>query len=115
MLTAGKITHAGATAGSSIDLGGAKSNGLQAYLHVFAFSGTSCTVAIQESSDDGAGDAFTNVTNGVFAAASGITSERIATSNSQTVEQYLRINTTGTFTSCTFAVVVVRNDTTIVF
>jgi hypothetical protein len=114
-LTAGKRTDTGATAGSSYDFGAGSTNGLQAYLHVFSFTGTSCTVAIQESSDDGSGDAFANVTDGVFTAATDVTSERIATSNSQTVERYLRINTTGTFSECTFAVVVVRNDFAVVF
>ncbi len=107
--TAGKRTDTGAAAGTSIDHGAATAFGVQAYLHVFSFTGTSCTVAIQSSSDDGGGDAFANITDGVFTAASGITSERIATSNSQAVEQYLRISTTGTFSECTFAVVVVRN------
>jgi len=46
----------------------------------------------------------------VFTAATGVGSERIATANDLTVEQYLRINTTGTFSECTFAVVVVRNE-----
>jgi len=114
-LTAGKRQDTTATGGSSVDNSAASSNGLQAYLHVFSFTGTSCTVAIQESSDDGSGDAWQDVTGGVFTAASGITSERIATSNTQAVERYLRINTTGTFSECTFAVVVVRNDTAVVF
>lgn len=114
-LTAGKLQHTGAAAGSSVDFGAASSNGLQAYLHVFSFTGTSCTVAIQESSDDGGGDAFANVTDGVFTAATGVTSERIATANDQSVERYLRINTTGTFSECTFAVIVVRNSFAVEF
>ena len=109
-LTAGSIQHTSATAGSSVDFGASSSYGLQAYLHVFSFTGTSITVALQESSDDGSGDAFANVTGGVFTAATGVGSERIATANDLTVEQYLRINTTGTFSECTFAVVVVRNE-----
>jgi hypothetical protein len=56
-----------------------------------------------------------DVTGGVFTAATGITSERIATSNTQSVEQYLRINTTGTFSECSFAVVVVRNTFAVEF
>ncbi len=115
MLTAGQRTDTGATAGSSVDAGAGSTNGLQAYLHVFSFTGTSCTVAVQESSDDGSGDAFANVTSGVFTAATGVTSERIATANTATIERYLRINTTGTFSECTFAVVVVRNDFAVVF
>lgn len=110
-MTAGKRTDTTATNGSSVDLGtGSTAFGLQAYLHVFAFTGTSVTVKLQESSDNGAGDAWADVAGGAFTAATGVTSERIATSGSQTVERYLRVVTTGTFTSAVFAVSVIRND-----
>lgn len=115
-LTAGKRTDTTATNGTSVDFGtGSTAFGLQAYLHVFSFTGTSVTVKLQESSDNGAGDAFTDVTGGAFTAATGITSQRIATSSSQTVERYLRVVTTGTFSSAVFAVTVVRNDTAVSF
>lgn len=111
-LTAGKLQHTSATAGTSVDNGAASAFGLQAYLHVFSFTGTSCTVALQESSDDAVGDAFADVTAGVFTAATAIGSERIVTAGDAAIERYLRINTTGTFSECTFAVVVVRNNAT---
>ena len=116
-LTAGKRTDTGATAGSSLDGGAATAFGLQAYLHVFSFTGTDVVIAVQESSDDGAGDAFVDVTNGVFTSVAAAGSERIATANNQAVERYLRVNTTtvGGFTECTFAVVVVRNSFAIEF
>jgi hypothetical protein len=115
-LTAGKRTDTTATNGTSVDFGtGSTAFGLQAYLHVFSFTGTSVTVKLQESSDNGAGDAFTDVTGGGFTAATGVTSQRIATSASQTVERYLRVVTTGTFSSAVFAVTVVRNDTAVSF
>lgn len=111
-LTAGKSTQTGAGALTSFDYGaaiGTTNFGLQAYLHVFSFTGTSITVAIQSSTDNGAGDAFANVTGAVFTAASARTFERIQTGRTQAVERYLRINTTGTFSNCVFAVQVVRN------
>jgi hypothetical protein len=115
-LTAGKRTDTTATNGTSVDFGtGSTAFGLQAYLHVFSFTGTSVTVKLQESSDNGAGDAFTDVTGGGFTAATGVTSQRIATSASQTVERYLRVVTTGTFSNAVFAVTVVRNDTAVSF
>lgn len=115
-LTAGKRTDGSATNGSSVDMGtGSTTFGLQAYLHVFAFTGTSVTVKIQESSDDAAGDAFADVTGGGFTAATGITSQRIATARNLTVERYLRVVTTGVFTNAVFSVIVVRNDTSVVF
>lgn len=110
-LTAGKRTDTTATNGSSVDFGtGSTSFGLQAYLHVFSFTGTSVTVKLQESSDDGAGDAWADVTGGAFTAATGITSQRIATASNQTVERYLRVVTTGTFSNAVFAVSVNRNE-----
>ncbi|MBA4865911.1 hypothetical protein H1V43_32120 [Streptomyces sp. PSKA54] len=112
LLTAGKRTDTTATNGSSVDFGtGSTTFGLQAYLHVFAFTGTSVTVKLQESSDNGGADAWADVTGGAFTAATGITSQRIATSSTQTVERYLRVVTTGTFSNAVFAVVVNRNDT----
>lgn len=114
--TAGIRTDTAATNGSSVDFGtGSTSFGLQAFLHVFAFTGTSVTVKIQESSDDGAGDAFADVTGGAFTAATGITSQRIATSTTQTVERYLRVVTSGTFSNAQFAVAIMRPDVATVF
>lgn len=120
-LTAGKRTDTTGTNGASVDFGvgspplfdGSTLYGLQAYLHVFAFTGTSVTVKLQQSSDDGGADAWADVTGGAFTAATGVTSERIATSGSQTVERYLRVVTTGTFSNAVFAVSVVRNDTAV--
>ena len=113
--TAGIRTDTAATNGSSIDDGASTAFGLSAYLHVFAFSGTSVTVKLQESSDDGAGDAWADVTGGGFTAATGITSQRIATASNLTVERYLRVVTTGTFSNAQFAVNIVRNLTTPLF
>lgn len=109
--TAGIRTDGSATNGSSIDDTASTAFGLQAYLHVFAFTGTSVTVKIQESSDDGAGDAWADVTGGGFTAATGVTSQRIATATNLTVERYLRVVTTGTFSDAQFAVCIVRNQT----
>ena len=38
------------------------------------------------------------------------TAERIAIGNTATIRRYLRVITTGGFTNCTFAVVVVKNE-----
>ena len=110
--SAGVTTSTGAENLASYDWGtGSTSFGLQAYLHVFAFTGTSCTITIQESSDDGGGDAFAAVTGGGFTAVTGATTERIATSNSQTVERYLRLALTGTYSNIQFLCVINRNQT----
>lgn len=115
LLTAGKRTDTEATNGSSIDDGAASSNGLQIYLQQFAgFTGTDATVKVQESSDDGGGDAYADVVGGGFTQITTDTpgGERIATATDLAVERHLRAVTvtTGGFTSLTFAVNVVRNS-----
>lgn len=114
-LTAGKRTDTTATNGTGVDFTAGFSFGLQAYLHVFAFSGTNVTIKLQQSSDNGAGDAFADVTGGAFTVVTGVTKERIETARAQAVERYLRVVTTGTFTSVQFAVAVCvnRSDMTI--
>lgn len=91
------------------------SYGLQAYLQVFGFTGTSVTVKLQESADNGVNDAWADVTGGAFTAATGVGAERIATSATQNVERYLRVVTTGTFTNAQFAVNIVRNLSAVTF
>lgn len=111
MLTAGPRTDTGATNGTSYDFGtGSKNFGLAAFLHVFAFTGTSATVKIQSSSDNAVGDPFADVTGGGFTLVTGRTSQRIQTATNLTVERYLRVVTTGTFSSLVFAVNCVRYD-----
>lgn len=111
-MTAGKRTDTAATNGASVDFGtGSLSFGFQAYLQVFSFTGTSVTIKLQESSDNGAGDAWADVTGGAFTTVTGRTAERIqSTSATLTVERYLRVVTTGTFSNVVFAVGVNRND-----
>lgn len=115
-LTAGRRTDSGAANGTGVDFGtGSTAFGLQAYLHVFAFTGTSATIKLQESQNDGSPDTYADVTGGGFATVSGVTSERIQTGRTQTVERWLRVVTTGTFSNLVFAVMVNRNDVSTVF
>lgn len=115
MLTAGKRTDTTATNGTGVDFTGSTAFGLQAYLQVFSFTGTSVTVKLQESSDNGVGDAWADVTGGGFTAATAIGTQRIQTARGLTVERYLRVATTGTFTNAVFAVMVVKNSVSTVF
>lgn len=78
--------------------------GLQAYLQVFSFTGTSVTVTLQHSHDNGATDAFAAITGAAFTAVSSApATERIATSAIE-IKRYVRAVTTGTFTSAVFNV-----------
>lgn len=115
MLTAGiaETTAAGAQAG--LDYGvspGSTAFGLQAYLHVFAFTGTSATVTIQDAAD---GVAWLDLADGAFAAATAPGSQRLQTARDATVRRHLRVNVTGTFTVFNFAVVVVKNTNLVSF
>jgi hypothetical protein len=117
LLTAGVRTDTEATDGSPVDFGdGSTTFGLQAYLHVIAFTGTDATITIEESSDNGA-DSYAAVTGGVFTEVTGVTSERIQTARDLTVERYLRIatTTTGGFTNLQFVVVVNRNPLEVLY
>jgi len=115
-LTAGVRTDSGATSGSSIDYGAAVGQtvlGAQAYLQVFAFTGTDVTITVQDSTNDSAWASLVAFT----AVSSGPTDERVATSGSTTVDRYIRVTTTtsGGFSDLDFAVMVVKNETAVVF
>lgn len=116
-ITAYGRTDTTATNGAGVDFGdptpGAYNFGLQAYLQVSAFSGTTCTIKLQSSTDNGGTDAFSDVIGGAFTAVTGGAplSQKISTARDQTVERYQRVVTSGTFTSITFSVAVVLNIT----
>lgn len=118
-LTAGQRTDTGAANGTGVDFTAATSFGLQAYLHVFAFTGTDVTVKLQESSDNGVGDAWADVVGGGFTQITSTTptAQRIETTRSLAIERYLRVVTvtTGGFSNLAFAVMVNKNDTATAF
>lgn len=103
-LTAGKRTDTAAANGASLDGAAASALGLVAFLHVFAFTGTSVTVKLQQSSDNGVGDAWADVTGGGFTVVTAKGAQRIETAENLAVERYLRVVTTGTFSNAIFAV-----------
>ncbi len=114
-LTAGIRTDTAATNGTSLDGGAATTFGAQAWLHVFAFTGTDVTVKIQDSANN---SAFTDVTGLTFTqTTTAHTSERLATAAGATLRQYVRAITvtTGGVTSVSFAVQITRNLSTVVF
>lgn len=111
LLTAGKRADVAAGNGTPYDYGAtiATTNfGLQMYVQLYAFTGTSVTIKIQSSSDNGA-DAYADVTGATTAALTAIGAVRVATGPTAAVERYLRVVTVGTFTVTTFSVIAVRN------
>lgn len=90
---------------ASIDNGAASTDGLRAFIHVTEFTGTNATVLIEESSDDGGGDAFATIAS--FTSVTGVGAEAISVAGA--VERYLRVAVTvDNFTSMSFVVNVCR-------
>jgi hypothetical protein len=77
--------------------------GLAAYLHVISLGSGSATVHVQHSTDD-----VTYADLIAFTAATGATSQRSATASDASVDQYLRVHVTGTFTNLKAAVAASR-------
>jgi hypothetical protein len=113
LATAGMRTDTAATAAAGVTAldqltASPGAFGLVMFVHLKAFTGTSVTIKLQESSDN-AGDAYTDVTGATTAAlTSAPTAVRIAT-GSIAVERYLKVVTTGTFSNAVFAVQVYRH------
>ena len=114
MLTAGLRSDTTATSPSTGADGAAATDlGLQAYLQVISFTGTDITFDIEDSADN---SSFANMTGtGFTQVTSAPTFERIASATNENVKRYLRLASVGTFSECTFAVMVVRNATLPVF
>lgn len=86
---------------AALDNAASTSNGAKAFLHLTAFTGTDVTIKVQDSPDNSTwADLIT------FTQATAETSETASATG--TVERYLRVDISGTFTSVTFAVVVAR-------
>lgn len=107
-VTAGKRTDTTATSpATGVDFTAASSFGWQAYLQVFSFTGTSCTVTLQDSADN---SSFAGFTGSAFTAATARTTQRLQGAAGSTVRRYVRAITTGTFSECTFAVAFMKNE-----
>ena len=115
LLTPGKRVDTVGTSGAAVDFAAGTVFGLQAYLHVFAFTGTSATIKIQESSDN-SGDAYADVVGGAFGVVTTAPqARRIQTTRNLAVERYLRVVTTGTFSNLVFSVSVAKNVSAVNF
>ena len=99
----GNKTTTGAESLASIQQGATTSGQLyRAVFRLVEFTGTNITLELQESSDDGSGDSFTDITgltSGALTAAGTV----VATITAAT-EAYKRLNISGTFTSAVIAV-----------
>lgn len=118
LLTAAPRTDSAATNGTSYDYGaavGTTNFGLQLYVQLLAFTGTSVTITVQSSTDNAVGDPFAAVTGATTGALTTVGAVRVQTGPTAAVERYLRIATTGTFSNAQFVAMVVRNPIATVF
>jgi hypothetical protein len=113
-VSAGVQTDTTGTNGTGVDLTTVSTAfGWQAYLHVGALTGTNVVVTLQDSANN---SAFTNLASGAFTSVTSAPAwQRLASGVTDTVRQYVRVVTSGTFTSATFYVAFVRNTATPVF
>lgn len=81
------------TTGSSIDGTAATTTGWTAHLHVSAVDGGSWVVKLEDSADN---SNWADVTSGAFTAATGATSQRLASASGATLRRYTRYTATRT-------------------
>lgn len=102
----GQLVHTLSTASvgqtASVDGTASSTFGGVGHLHVTAFSGTNIVATLEDSAND-----VTFATLAAFTSATGVGAERITFAG--TVERYVRVDVSGTFTSATIAVAFARN------
>ena len=116
LLTDGKVTDTEATDHTGIDLTDVSTlYGWQAYAQVFAVTGTSVTLTLQDSAND---IAYASLAGGAFTAVTPAAApawQRLAGGASAEVRRYVRVASSGTFSSATFGVMFVRNRSAVTF
>jgi hypothetical protein len=109
LLTAGLRTDTTATTGPSFDNTSAQTFGAQAYLQITSLTGTNVDVTISHATTSGG--SYSTLID--FGSQTAIGAFRATAAG--TVDEFLKVNTTGTFSSATFNVVIVVNKTAVVF
>lgn len=111
-LTAGKLAVAGGVSGAGYhDAAALTAFGAQAYIQFFSVADNSITVKIQDNATDNAGTYadIPGLTSGAVTTAMCPYAIRVATTNTENIDQWLRIATTGTATNSSIAVLLCRN------
>lgn len=104
LLTAGLITHGSAASTASIDNAGSTANGMVAIVEIVDTDSGTPTIIIQDSPNDSTWSTLISFT--AVASGNEPTAERKTVTG--TVDRYLRITTTGTFSACDFIVAASR-------
>ena len=101
MLTAHDDTHSTAGSGTVVDSGASSSNGGTGYLQILSLASGSVTVNLQESTSSG-GSYSNFMTFSTVAAAAAPAAERLTMEG--TVQRYIKVTTTGTFSNAKIVV-----------
>src|SRR5689334_8957182 len=119
MATAGLRTDGAAGNGAGLDFGaviGTTAFGLQMYVQLTAFTGTSVTVKLQHSNDDAAGDPYADISGATTVdLTTAPQAVRIATAGNVSVKRWVRVVSVGTFSNAVYTVLVCKNPVAVVF
>lgn len=107
LLTAGLRTDTAGTNGSSLDGAASSTTGWAAYAQVTALTGTNVVLTLEDSADNAAWAVFTSSAFTSVTSAPGY--QRIAGAAGATLRRYVRVVSSGTFTSATFLVALTRH------
>ena len=105
MLTAHDDTHSSAGSGTVVDSGAASTSGGAGYVQVISLGSGSVVVNLQESTSSG-GSYSNFMTFSTVAAAAAPSAERLTMEG--TVQRYIKVTTTGTFSNAKIAVAFAR-------
>ena len=97
LLTADKQTDSSAANSASVDNGASSAGGLSGFISAMSLASGTATVKIQHSTNDSAWSDLVS-----FTAVTGQTAERISVTG--TVNRYIRVATSGTFSNLVFVV-----------
>lgn len=113
-VSAGKQTDTAGTNGTGVDQTTVSTAfGWQAYLHVTALTGTNVVLKLQDSADNAT---FADLASAAFTSVTAAPAwQRLAGGATDTVRRYVRVVSSGTFSSATFVVMFVRNLTATAF
>lgn len=103
-LTASKTTNVSGSSGTGVDNAASSANGCVAYLEAMSLVSGTCVVKVQHSTDN---VTFTDLITFTSVTTAGVPFAQRSTA-SGTINRYLRVNTSGTFSTIVFVAGVAR-------
>jgi hypothetical protein len=103
LLTAGKVSHSSGASTTSVDNSASSASGAAVFLQVMSLASGTVTITVEDSANNS-----TWATLKAFTNATGRTTERLTVAG--TVDRYLRVTTSGSFSTAVFAVGIRRGE-----